>query len=195
MRIETCLPALLAALLLAGCASERVVLLPSRDGHPGKLLVRDAGGQQQLDRPYAGTVRRLGSNARYQATPDEVDERFGAALAAQPRRPISYMLYFKPGGNVLTPESQAELHRLQAEMAERAAPEMMVIGHTDSVGGTQGNDTLSLQRAVSVRGWLIEGGVVAGKIEAVGRGERELLVPTGDEVDEPRNRRVEINLR
>jgi len=33
------------------------------------------------------------------------------------------------------------------------------------------------------------------RIQARGRGERELLVPTADEVREPRNRRVEINVR
>jgi OOP family OmpA-OmpF porin len=35
----------------------------------------------------------------------------------------------------------------------------------------------------------------AKRIEAVGRGERELAVPTADEVDEPRNRRVTIEVR
>jgi outer membrane protein OmpA-like peptidoglycan-associated protein len=38
-------------------------------------------------------------------------------------------------------------------------------------------------------------GAVESRIEAVGRGKRELLVPTADEVDEPKNRRVEILVR
>jgi hypothetical protein len=38
-------------------------------------------------------------------------------------------------------------------------------------------------------------GFNAGLIEAVGRGEREPAVPTADDVDEPRNRRVEILVR
>ncbi len=42
---------------------------------------------------------------------------------------------------------------------------------------------------------LIEAGFPADKMEIAGRGERELLVPTANEVDEPRNRRVEINIR
>jgi outer membrane protein OmpA-like peptidoglycan-associated protein len=37
--------------------------------------------------------------------------------------------------------------------------------------------------------------VPANKLEVVGRGEREPLVATDDEVDEPKNRRVEINVR
>ena len=35
----------------------------------------------------------------------------------------------------------------------------------------------------------------ANRIEAVGRGERDLAIPTADEVDEPRNRRVTIEVR
>jgi outer membrane protein OmpA-like peptidoglycan-associated protein len=42
---------------------------------------------------------------------------------------------------------------------------------------------------------LIELGIPPERIQARGRGERELLVPTEDEVSEPRNRRVEINVR
>jgi len=42
---------------------------------------------------------------------------------------------------------------------------------------------------------MVERGIPADRIQARGRGERELLVRTADEVREPRNRRVEINVR
>ncbi len=42
---------------------------------------------------------------------------------------------------------------------------------------------------------LVDKGVSAARLEAVGPGKRELLVPTADEVDEPQNRRVEIIVR
>ena len=196
MRTDLRFPTLvLAALLVAGCASERIVLLPSADGRPGAVVVRDADGEIRLDRPYAATARRGGANETYQASPEHVQERFGAALAAQPMRPKSYVLYFETGSNQLTAESQAEFAKLRTEVGERAAAEVMVIGHSDTVGNALGNDALSLQRAQSVRDLLVEAGVAGEKMEAVGRGERELLVPTADEVDEPKNRRVEINLR
>jgi len=41
----------------------------------------------------------------------------------------------------------------------------------------------------------VKAGVAADRISVAGRGEREPLVPTADEVAEPRNRRVEINVR
>lgn len=182
-------------LLLGGCASERIVLLPSVDGNPGAVVVRDQYGEVRLDQPYAGIKRSLGANHNYQSSPQEVAERFGAALAAQPVRPSQYVLYFEAGGNVLTQESQAALVAIRKEVSERPAVEVMVVGHTDRVGSADANDKLSLRRAQGIRELLIESGVSAEKLEAVGRGERDLLVSTADEVDEPKNRRVEINLR
>lgn len=186
---------LLASLLIAGCASERVVLLPSVDGRPGAVVVRDTAGEVRLDKPYAATRRNLGVNDAYQSSPEEVSQRFGDALAARPARPLSYVLYFEAGGNVLTAESQAALVKIRQEIAQRAASEVRIIGHTDRVGSVEGNDALSLKRAESLRDLLIQSGVAADKLEAVGRGERDPLVPTADEVDEPKNRRVEINVR
>jgi len=187
--------ALLSLLLLAGCASERVVLLPSADGRPGAVAVSNPQGEQMLDRPYAATLRQLGGNLTYRASQEDVRKRFGAALAAQPARPRSYLLYFQDGSNELTPESQADFLKVRAEVVERAAAEVMVIGHTDRVGSAQSNDALSLKRAEAVRSQLAAAGIALDKMEVVGRGERDPLVPTADEVAEPKNRRVEINLR
>ncbi|HEV3009509.1 MAG TPA: OmpA family protein, partial [Burkholderiales bacterium] len=66
---------------------------------------------------------------------------------------------------------------------------------TDRVGKDADNDRLSLQRAERVRQSLVAQGIAAERIRASGRGERELVTPTADGVDEPRNRRVEINVR
>jgi outer membrane protein OmpA-like peptidoglycan-associated protein len=185
----------LAFLLLGGCASERVVLLPSVDARPSAVVVRDAGREIVLDQPYAATVRSMGGQTAYQSSAENVSERFGKALDARPPRPSSYVLYFETGSNTLTPESQAALAGIRKEIGERPASEVMVIGHTDRVGSVESNDQLSKLRAESLRDLLIESGVPADKLETIGRGERDPLVPTEDEVDEPKNRRVEINVR
>lgn len=187
--------ALLSLVLLAGCASERIVLLPSADGRSSAVVVRDTQGEHVLDQPYAATARRLGENRTYQSSPEEVQERFSAALAARPAQPRSYVLYFQEGGNALTPESQADFARVRVEIVERSAAEVMVIGHTDRVGSVSANDALSLKRAEAVRSLLVEAGIPAEQLEVAGRGEREPLVPTADEVAEAKNRRVEINVR
>jgi outer membrane protein OmpA-like peptidoglycan-associated protein len=78
---------------------------------------------------------------------------------------------------------------------ERSGGDIIVTGHTDTRGSGTFNDDLSRRRAQQIRQLLIERQLPAARIEAVGRGERELLVPTADEVDEARNRRVTIEVR
>lgn len=181
-------------LLLTACVSERIVLLPSSDGRESGLLVRDGRQEILLDRPFS-SVRHLGSTLTYRASEDDVQERFSEALAMRPEWPSSYILYFESGGEQLTAESTLAFEKIRREIGQRPASEVLVIGHTDSVGTAQGNDALSRKRAEAIRDKLIETGVPANKVEVVGRGEADPLIQTADEVDEPRNRRVEISLR
>ncbi len=189
------LPHFVLCLLLGACASERVVLLPSTDGSPGKVIVRDAAGERVLDQPYAATARRLGINRPTVTEAAQVEVRYGETLRALPPRPTSYTVYFETGTDTMTPASAQAFVGVKREIAERPAVEVMVIGHTDRVGSPAENDPLSRQRAELVRDQLVAEGVPVEKLEVAGRGEREPLVPTADDVDEPRNRRVEISIR
>ena len=82
-----------------------------------------------------------------------------------------------------------------ADLKGRKVADVLVVGHTDTVGSDQFNDALALKRAEAIRRALIERGVAPADVVAVGRGKRELLVQTPDGVAEPRNRRVEIVVR
>jgi outer membrane protein OmpA-like peptidoglycan-associated protein len=125
----------------------------------------------------------------------QVRDMFGSTLDALPGVATSFTLYFVEGKDELTPESQAQLDSVFAELQRRPLPDIVVIGHTDTVGSLDFNDKLSRARADRMRELLIERGLPAERIEAAGRGKRELLVPTDDNISEPRNRRVEINVR
>ena len=199
MASQTALVAL-ALLLLVGCAkpmrNDLYVLMPDKDGKTGVLSVESGGQQTVLDKPFASArVTEPGRVAAGAVTEQEARQAFGAALDAQPARPASFLLYFLEGRDDLTPDSRQLLARIVDEIARRPAPEIVVIGHTDRVGAVPFNDALSLRRAERVRDELVKVGIVADRIRVEGRGEREPLVPTADEVAEPRNRRVEINVR
>jgi len=192
--------AALALLLLVGCAKpmrdDLYVLMPDQEGKTGALSVESGGQQAVLDRPYASArVTEPGRVAAGAVTEQEARQAFGAALEAQPVRPASFILYFLEGRDELTPDSRQLLGRILDEIARRPAPEIVVIGHTDRVGAVPFNDALSLRRAERVRDELVKVGIAADRIRVAGRGEREPLVPTADEVAEARNRRVEINVR
>ena len=160
------------------------------------MVIRSAGGETVLDRPYAAAdVSGSGAVALLQQDAAAIRERFGAALDAQPARPVSFTVYFVIGSDELTPESRETFDRIKAELAQRSVPDVIVIGHTDRVGSLEHNDKLSLVRARAVRSALVAAGIAADRIREAGRGEREPVVPTADEVAEPRNRRVEINVR
>jgi outer membrane protein OmpA-like peptidoglycan-associated protein len=182
--------------LLAGCAQDCVVLLPNADGSRSAVVLKTAAGEQVLDQPYEGA--RISSSGKVTAnreTAESVQTRYGQTLAAQPKRPASYMVYFLSGNNEITSESAAAIEQMKADMKSRTAPQITVIGHTDRVGSVEANDALSLKRAQLMRDMLIAGGIPEAQIEASGSGEREPLVKTDDEVAEPMNRRVEINVR
>lgn len=189
--------ALLATLLSACTPLSRVTLLPDTEGRATAVQVQGAaGGTQLLDLPYSvAAVQRTGAVDLGQTTAEEVQKRHGALLALQPPSVQRFVLQFEPGTATLTPESQAQLPAILAQARALPGGELVVVGHTDRVGSPQVNDILSLQRAQSVRESLIAQGFQAELVEAVGRGEREPVVPTEPNVDEPRNRRAEIILR
>jgi outer membrane protein OmpA-like peptidoglycan-associated protein len=178
----------------AAPAAELVVVLPSADGHTGAVVVASQGTRTVLDQPYA--ANRIGrESGTTRLSRQEVQSVFGAALGSIPARPASFLLYFVTGTDELAEESKSELERMLAELRRRPAPDILVIGHTDRVGSEADNDRLSRQRAERVRASLVAQGIAAERIHASGRGEREPLVQTADGVDEPKNRRVEINVR
>ena len=194
--------ALLAlAALAAGCASAPptpalFAVVPGADGHVGAVVVRTDRDERVIDSAYgAQRLKRDGSIEGSRLTAAEVRREFGSTLDALPGKPASFLLYFLEGKDELTRESTAEMDKVFGELKRRPLPDIVVIGHTDTVGGLAFNDRLSLARAERLREMMVGLGIPAERITAAGRGKRELLVPTEDNVSEPRNRRVEINVR
>ena len=174
---------------------ETVVVLPSQDGHTGTVIVQRGSERHVLKQPLAASRLAGGQAGMAQLSDAEVRQSFGVALQALPARPATFLLYFVTATDELTDESKGELKKILAALKQRPVPDIMVVGHTDTVGDVEANDRLSAQRAERMKSFLIEIGIPGTQIQTAGRGERELLVPTADNTDEPRNRRVEISVR
>lgn len=175
---------------------DRAILLPDPDGKVGQLVITTITGTQEIGQAFAAVAATPdGQMKPYAETPDSVRARHATLLDVQPPPPRSYLLYFVSGSNELVPESRATLESLKRDAETRPAAEIRVIGHTDTVGAAEANESLSLRRAEAIVQALKDFGIRPQSFEAVGRGEMDLLVPTPDATAEPRNRRVEVSIR
>lgn len=193
---------LLGALLwLAACAPtiprSYVVLIPDQDGAVGQVIVSGPKGSQVLTR--AGQVAGIdGREVKAELDGVQLKADFSAAQEAQPVPPEHFILYFVSGGIQLTDESETEFTTLMNRWKSRVAQsmvEVVVIGHTDTVGTNEDNVVLGSQRAKVVADRLQAAGMKFSTLTLESHGERNLLVPTRDGVAEPRNRRVQVTIR
>jgi outer membrane protein OmpA-like peptidoglycan-associated protein len=115
-----------------------------------------------------------------------------AAPAPAPSVAHSYMVFFDFNKSDLTQDAVRIVDQAAKNAAPAKATELVVTGHTDTVGSDAYNMRLSRRRAESVAAELEKQGIASSEIEIVAKGKRDLLVPTGDGVREPQNRRVTI---
>lgn len=187
---------MLASLCAAGCASERVILLEDEAGTTGTIEVRTHYDTVIMAEPLrAATIGAFGGIDSAPVSAEALRREFGSTLQSMPAPPSRFVLYFTEGTTRLVPDSRPTMHALLEAVAQDDTADIQVVGHTDRVGSIEDNDRLARDRAGFVRKMLLEQGLSRRAILAVGRGEREPLIPTADEVHEPRNRRVEIVLR
>ena len=182
--------------LLGGCATAHVTLLPGETGSAvGAVAVLD---------PKTGADRGVLDAADTRAALDHGRVRARRAKPSLwalltnglPPPAHHFTVYFLEGSTQLAPGSEPVLQQMFEELTLRSGAEVEIIGHTDTVGSDADNDVLSLKRATEIRDTLVQEGHINMAITSVaGRGERDLLVSTADNVAEPANRRVEIVVR
>ncbi len=120
----------LALTALVGCATRNdlYVLLPGKDGKTGALIVNSEGKKQTLDTPYAAArVKNVGSVDSVKSSADEVKQDFSPALEAQPKRPVSFFLYFLSDTDEFAGSSQYN-DALSRRRAERCRDELFKLG-------------------------------------------------------------------
>jgi outer membrane protein OmpA-like peptidoglycan-associated protein len=203
----------IAVVLATGCAKKRVpqpaapaaplpaaliVLLPDPEtGTTGRIHVSNGLGAVDLSASRT-SVRVTGDARPSSITPmsdADVERVFGAALAALPPAPRHFTLQFRFESDTLTAESAALVPEILKTVKATPVPEVVVVGHTDTMGDKNANVALGLKRANSVRDILATAGLALATIEVTSHGEADLLVKTPDNRPEPRNRRVEITVR
>ena len=95
----------------------------------------------------------------------------------------------------LTPSAEVALDRVVQALRSQPNSQVEVAGHTDSRGNDSYNMRLSRQRAESVRGYLVRGGINANRISAQGYGETQPVASNDTDAGRAQNRRVEMRFR
>lgn len=101
---------------------------------------------------------------------------------------------FATGRADINPRLRPILDQFASGLGSQQNTEVRIIGHTDNTGSDTVNDRLSVERAQSVRDYLVTRGVRADSIATAGRGEREPVADNSTEAGRAKNRRVEIFL-
>jgi OOP family OmpA-OmpF porin len=188
MRVGRSLP--VVAMLLGTCLAPGALRAQPSPANPNSEQIVKAltptdltgpGRGIRLANPPAGSS----GGATHTAAP--------AGAAASPS--VSLNVEFATGSAELTAQAMTTLNQLGLALNQPAlAPyRFRIEGHTDTVGAADYNKQLSERRAAAVASYLETNFKVApDRLQAVGMGEQGLLVPTPDQTNEPRNRRVEV---
>ncbi len=115
--------------------------------------------------------------------------------APAPAGRVTYRLgdvLFRTGRSELEPAAMDTLDSLLASIENEPNRRIVIEGHTDAVGDDENNLSLSRARAEEVKAYLIERGVRAGRITAVGKGEAGAIADNATAEGRQQNRRVDV---
>jgi outer membrane protein OmpA-like peptidoglycan-associated protein len=99
---------------------------------------------------------------------------------------------FDTGSSIVHPEYVDEIGLVARSLRDNPGSTVLVVGHTDNVGGSAYNQALSERRAASVAQILLRDGVAQARVGTVGRGYGQPVASNDTPGGRARNRRVEI---
>ncbi|TWI56699.1 OmpA family protein [Pseudomonas duriflava] len=186
----------LSAAVTVGCSSSSyVVLVDSPYGEVRDVTVTTPQGATHIDQIQKAISLDRDAGRTFTLPPKQILMDFTPALAAQPKLPVHYLLYFSGGSNRLAPDSEQTLKDILATLRARKPAAVSVIGHTDTLGSADINQQVGLQRAQAVARRLRAQRLDLLELKVASHGERNLLIKTPPETTELRNRRVEVVIR
>lgn len=183
--------------------------------HAG-LITREGGNVSVLPQPgrsaYAGVTRNGMSSANN--GPMEGSFSFSPVVIVPPPQPVAMprpqapvqqpiatalqttgqvqlYIHFATGSATLYDDSLPVLSELLAALRAIPTAGLDLIGHTDAVGSSEYNMTLSAKRADAVKFWLIKNGILPSRLRSSGRGFSQPLDDNATEYGRAVNRRVQ----
>jgi OOP family OmpA-OmpF porin len=104
-------------------------------------------------------------------------------------------IYFETGSHHLLPRSFPVLDSVATRLKNYPVVQMIIEGHTDSIGGMKYNQTLSEKRAGAVMAYLVKSGIAANRLQAIGYGLQQPVSGNATPSGRAANRRVVLRIR
>lgn len=169
----------------AGAAAGAVVGKTLGNTAAGALAGAAVGGTvgaiigRQMDKKAAELEEEL-ENAKIQRVEEGIAVSFDSGLL------------FDFDSAQLRPEAMENLKQLAQMMGEDDNTELLIVGHTDSVGDERYNQNLSERRAAMAARYMSTQGISRSRIDVDGRGETEPIADNDTEAGRQENRRIEV---
>lgn len=197
-----------AALLLGGCADMSARQKGTATGAAagaavGAVLGKVTGGKAGSGAVIGGAVGAVAGNLwskkmeDKQRAMEQATQGTGVGVSRTEDNRLKVNVpsdvSFDTGRSNIRPELAPILSKFAQGLD--ATMHVQIIGHTDSQGSDAVNNPLSLDRAQSVRDYLVSQGVSATRVAVEGKGEHQPIADNSTADGRAKNRRVEIFLR
>jgi outer membrane protein OmpA-like peptidoglycan-associated protein len=205
---RTLVVSLLAAFAATGCANMSERQKGTAGGAAigaaaGAILAKATGGKAGTGAVVGGAVGAVAGNLWSKRMEDkrkameQATQGTGIEVARTPDNELKVNVPSDFSFDVGRSNVKPEMRPVLDQFAQGLDPNMRVrmIDHTDSTGSDSVNNPLSVDRAESVRNYLVSKGVSPSRIDTDGRGANLPVADNGTASGRARNRRVEIFLR
>ena len=107
------------------------------------------------------------------------------------------IVYFQTGDSSLNLDAaqRLKMQKISTYVDKADDGKVSVVGHTDSVGSKVKNTQLGLERAETVKGYLVQNGINISKIDVSSQGPRKPIATNKTKAGRAKNRRVEVTLK
>jgi outer membrane protein OmpA-like peptidoglycan-associated protein len=174
----------IAGSLLAGCATQQGTNTAVGTGAGVGAAVGGITGYnwQNIHNRMSGATKGTGT---------QITEQPDGSLKLN----IPSSVTFDTSSYAIKPSFAPVLDQLAQTLQQNPEVIAQVVGHTDSTGSQAYNQTLSVNRAESVTGYLAQHGISPQRLSAQGMGPNQPIADNNTEAGRATNRRVEIYLR
>ena len=156
---------------------------------------RAAKAREEAERARLAAQAEAEKAARAKAEADQLMKELSELKAQQTERGIVLTIgdvLFATGKATLSADANRSVDKLAEFLKKYPVRNVLIEGHTDSVGSDEFNLTLSQQRADSVKEKLVADAVDATRITTVGYGKKYPIAGNDTAAGKQQNRRVEV---